>query len=122
MKKLVIVFSLLCLFLLGGVCGFAVAVRMARNSLNEEHVVNQRMAEETRRLKLTPQQLDKAIPSYQQFKQDLVTVKQDTLQAIARVAVMQSLELSKLLTADQLEEFKKLSDERRIKYEKMMKP
>jgi len=122
MKKIVIVLSLLCLFFLGGVCGFAFALRIVKNSLNEEHIVNQRIAEETRRLKLTPEQLDNAKPSYSQFKQDLVTVKRDAFQAIAKVAMTQSLELAKLLTSEQLDEFKTLSDERRVKFEKLMKP
>ncbi len=93
-----------------------------KNSLNEEYIVNQRIAEETRRLKLSPAQMGEAKPSYEQFKQDLVAVKRDAFQSIAKAAVTQSLELAQLLTADQLEEFKKLSDERRVKFEKMMKP
>ena len=60
MKKILIVISLLFLFLFGGVCGFTVSLRMFKNSLNEENMVNQRIAEETRRLQLTPEQLEKA--------------------------------------------------------------
>lgn len=122
MRKLVIVASLICLFLFGGVCGFAIAVRIIKQSLNEGHVVSQRIAEETRRLKLTPDQRDKAKPSYDQLKQDLVAVKRDTLQAIARAAYTQSAELAEILTPEQLDEFKKLSEERRTKFEKMLKP
>ena len=122
MRKLIIVVSLICLFLFGGVCGFAVAVRIVKKSLDEEHVVSQRIAEETRRLKLTPEQIDQAMPSYSQMKQELVAVKQDTFQAIARTAITQSTELAKILTSEQLDEFKKLNDERRTKFEKMLKP
>ena len=122
MRKLIIVVSLICLFLFGGVCGFAVAVRIVKKSLDEEHVVSQRIAEETRRLKLTPEQIDQAMPSYNQMKQELVAVKQDTFQAIARTAITQSTELAKILTSEQLDEFKKLNDERRTKFEKMLKP
>jgi len=90
MRKLVIVASLICLFLFGGVCGFAIAVRLVKQSLNEEHVVSQRITEETRRLKLTPDQLDKARPRYDQLRQDLLAIKHDTLQAIARAAYTQT--------------------------------
>lgn len=122
MRKLVTVVSLICLFLLGGVCGFFIAVRIVKKSLDEVHVVSQRIAEETRRLKLSPEQVDKAMSSYTQMKQDLVAVKQDTFQAIARAAITQSNELAKILTTEQLDEFEKLNEERRIKFEKMLKP
>lgn len=122
MKKIIIIVSLVCLFFLGGICGFSIAARIVKNSLNEDYIVKQRMIEETRRLNLTPEQLNLAKASYEQFKQDLVSVKRDTLQSIAKAAISQSLELAKLLTEEQLEEFKKLSDERRVKFEKLMKP
>jgi uncharacterized membrane protein len=122
MKKLLIAVLLLFLFLFGGVCGFTVALRMSRNSLNEESMVNQRIAEETRRLKLTPEQLENAKPAYDQLKRDLAEVKRETRQKIAQVSVAQTLELSKILTSEQMDKLQKLCDERRTKFEKMMKP
>jgi len=122
MKKILIVVSLLFLFLFGGVCGFTVALRMFRNSLNEESMVNQRIAEETRRLQLTPEQLEKAKPAYDQLKRDLAEVKRETRQKIAQASVAQTLELSKILTSEQMDKLQKLCDERRTKFEKMVKP
>lgn len=122
MKKILIVVSLLCLFLFGGVCGFAVALRIFRNSLNEENIVNQRIAEETRRLELTPEQLEKAKPAYDQLKEDLSAVKREALRSIAQAAVTQTVELSKVLTPEQMDKLQKLSEERRVKFEKMVKP
>jgi hypothetical protein len=122
MKKILIAFSLFLLFLFGGVCGFTVALRMFKNSLNEENIVNQRIAEETRRLQLTPEQLEKAMPAYDQLKRDLSEVKRETLRSIAQAAVTQTMELSKVLTSEQMDKLKKLSDERRVKFEKLTKP
>jgi uncharacterized membrane protein len=122
MKKLLIVISLMFLFLFGGVCGFTVALRMFKNSLNEENMVNQRIAEETRRLQLTPEQLEKAKPAYEQLKRDLSEVKRETLRSIAQAAVTQTMELSKVLTSEQMDKLQKLSEERRIKFEKLVKP
>lgn len=122
MKKILIVVSLLCLFLFGGVCGFTVALRIFKNSLNEENMVNQRIAEETRRLQLTPEQLEKAKPAYDQLKKDLSEVKRETLRSIAQAAVTQTIELSKVLTSEQMDKLQKLSEERRVKFEKMVKP
>jgi uncharacterized membrane protein len=122
MKKLLIVISLLCLFIFGGVCGFAVALRMSKNSLNEENMVNQRIAEETRHLQLTPEQLEKAKPAYEQLKRDLAEVKRETRQKIAQASVSQTLELSRILTSEQMDKLQKLCDERRTKFEKMVKP
>ena len=48
MKKIIIIVSLVCLFFLGGICGFSIAARIVKNSLNEEYIVNQRMIEDSR--------------------------------------------------------------------------
>jgi uncharacterized membrane protein len=122
MKKLLIAVSLLCLFLFGGVCGFTVALRIFKNSLSEENMVNQRITEETRRLQLTPEQVEKAKPAYDQLKKDLSEVKHEAVRSIAQAAVTQTIELSKVLTAEQMDKLEKLNDERRVKFEKLMKP
>jgi Spy/CpxP family protein refolding chaperone len=122
MKKLLIVLSLMCLFLFGGVCGFAVAINLVKKSLNEENIVNQRINEETRRLQLTPEQLEKVKPAYDQLKNDLSEVKRETLRSIAQAVVTQTIELSKVLTPEQTDKLQKLSEERRVKFEKMVKP
>lgn len=121
-KKLIIISSLIALFIFGGVCGFAVAVSIVKKSLSEEHFVQHRMSEESRRLKLTPEQIEKAKAGYDQLKQDLTRVKSDTVLAISAAAIKQAGELSAILTPAQLDEFKKLNDERRARFEKTIKP
>jgi hypothetical protein len=96
-------------------------MRVVKNNLNEDYFVRQRIAEESRRLKLTSEQLEKAKSSYEQLKRDLVTVKSDTLQAITMAIIKQSTELATFLDSEQLEEFKKLNDERRARMEKNFK-
>lgn len=122
MKKLTIIGSLVALFIFGGVCGFAVAVGIVKRSLNEAHFVQQRMAEESKRLKLTPEQIERAGPSYEQMKQDMVKVKSDAVLAITEAAIKQGRDLAALLTPEQLSEFRKLTDERRARFEKKAKP
>ena len=85
-------------------------------------MVNQRIEEETRRLQLTPEQLEKAKPAYDQLKRDLSEVKRETLRSNAQAAVTQTMELSKVLTSEQMVKLQKLSEERRLKFEKIVKP
>ncbi|MDB6005636.1 MAG: hypothetical protein JWR15_2623 [Prosthecobacter sp.] len=122
MKKFYIICSLLALFILGALCGIGLALPFAKKLLSEDHFVQQRMAEEVKRLKLSPDQVEKSKPIYDQLRQDLAKIKADTLTSIAQASVRQSSELAGLLTPEQIVEFKKLGDERRVKFEKFMKP
>lgn len=122
MKKFYIICSLFGLFILGALFGAGLALPFAKKLISEDHFVQQRMSEETRRLKLTPEQVEKSKPIYDQLRQDLAKIKTDTLTSIAQASIRQSTELAGLLTPEQIEEFKKLGDERRVKFEKFMKP
>lgn len=122
MKKLYIIASLLGLFILGALFGIGLALPFAKKLISEDHFVTQRMKEEAKRLKLTPEQVEKAKPTYDQLKQDLAKIKTDTLMAIGQASIRQSTDLAALLTPEQIEEYKKLGDERREKFEKFMKP
>lgn len=122
MKKLYIIASLLGLFILGALFGIGLALPFAKKLISEDHFVAQRMKEEAKRLKLTPEQVEKAKPTYDQLKQDLAKIKTDTLMAIGQASIRQSTDLAALLTPEQIEEYKKLGDERREKFEKFMKP
>lgn len=122
MKKIYIILSLIGLFVLGALCGIGLALPFTKKLLSEEYFVQHRMDEEIKRLKLTPEQVEKSKPIYDQLKQDLAKIKADTLTAIAQASIRQSTELALLLTPEQLEEFKKLGDERREKFEKFIKP
>ncbi len=122
MKKFYIIISLIGLFILGALFGVGLALPFAKKLLSEDYFVKHRMSEEAKRLKLTPEQIEKAKPTYDQLRQDLTKIKADTLTAITQASIRQSMELAGLLTPVQLEEFKKLGDERRVKFEKFMKP
>ena len=76
---LTIIGSLIALFVFGGVCGFAVALRVVKNTLSEQHFIQQRMGEDSERLKLTPEQVEKAKPTYDQMQKDLTKVKEDAV-------------------------------------------
>lgn len=122
MKKFYIICSLFALFILGALFGIGLALPFAKKLISEDHFVQHRMSEEAKRLKLTPDQVEKSKPIYDQLRQDLAKIKSDTLTAIAQASIRQSTELAGLLTAEQIEEFKKLGDERQVKFEKFMKP
>jgi hypothetical protein len=122
MKKFYIICSLIGLFILGGLCGVGLALPFARKLISEDYFVQHRMSEEAKRLRLTPEQIEKAKPIYDQLRQDLTKIKTDTLTSITQASIRQSMELAGLLTPGQIEEFKKLGDERRVKFEKFMKP
>ncbi|WP_395737309.1 hypothetical protein [Prosthecobacter sp.] len=122
MKKFSIVISLFGLFILGALFGVGLALPFAKKLISEDHFVQQRMKEEIKRLKLTPEQIEKSKPIYDQLRQDLAKIKNDTLVSIAQASIRQSTDLAGLLTPEQIEEFKKLGDERRVKFEKFMKP
>jgi Spy/CpxP family protein refolding chaperone len=122
MKRLTIIASLFALFVFGGICGFAVAVRIVKNTLNEQHWVHERAKEESKRLKLTPDQITKAQPSYDELQKALAKAREDTVIAITSAAMKQGRDLAALLTPEQLEAFKTLSEERRQRFEKASKP
>lgn len=122
MKKFYIICSLFALFILGALFGIGLALPFAKKLISEDHFVQHRMSEEAKRLKLTPDQVEKSKPIYDQLRQDLAKIKSDTLTAIAQASIRQSTGLAGLLTAEQIEEFKKLGDERQVKFEKFMKP
>ena len=122
MKKFYIICSLFALFILGALFGIGLALPFAKKLISEDHFVQHRMSEEVKRLKLTPEQVEKSKPIYDQLRQDLAKIKNDPLTAIAPASIRQSTELAGLLTSEQIEEFKKLGDERRVKFEKFMKP
>lgn len=121
MRRLIIIASLFALFVFGGVCGFALAMKVVKNTLNEQRWVSDRRKEEVKRLKLTPEQMAKAQPSYDVLQQSLSKVKDDTIAGITVAAAKQAAELAALLTPEQLLEFKKLSEERARRNDKMSK-
>lgn len=122
MKKLTIIASLVALFILGAICGLALAVPFARKLLSEDRLVQQRMAEEKKRLKLTAEQVEKAKPVYDALKSDLAKVKADALAGVTQAALRQAGDLAAILTPQQIEEYKKLGEERRARFEKLIKP
>ena len=118
MKRLIIIASLFVLFILGGVCGFALAVRIVKDSFNEQHWVHERAKEERKRLALTPEQVTQAQPAYDELQKALGRVHEDTVTAITSAAAKQGQALAALLTPEQRTKFEALTEERRKRFEK----
>lgn len=110
------------LFVLGSVCGFAVsshtAVTSARQARVEERWVNARMQEDAQRLKLTAEQIEKARPLYDQMRADIRSVREEAARGLVQAAVKQGHALWQELTPEQRQEFEKLSEERRARWQK----
>jgi Spy/CpxP family protein refolding chaperone len=114
-----IIFSLAALFLLGGVCGYAFSnhqtARPATKDRWEEHWVELRLREDIDRLKLTPEQVAQARPSYDQLLAELRKVREQTARGVFRAVSANGRTLSQQLTPEQRQEFSKLSEERRAR-------
>ncbi len=122
MKKITIIGSLIALFIFGGVCGFAIALRIVKNTLNEQRLVQERQREDTKRLKFTPEQIEKTKPLYEQMQKDLTKVKDNAVFGIVDASITLARDLSAMLTPEQQKEFAKLGEERRARFEKSTKP
>ena len=114
-----IILSLSALFFLGGVCGYAFSNRQtdrpAKKANWEEHWVELRLNEDIDRLKLTPEQVAQARPSYEQLLAELRKVREQTARGVFRAVSTHGRTLSQQLTPDQRQAFAKLSEERRAR-------
>jgi hypothetical protein len=108
------------LFGLGGLCGSAVSTRpaaiAARQARWEEHWVQKRMQEDADRLRLTPEQVEKARPLYDQMLADFHSVREEATRNLVQATVKQGRALWPELTPDQQKEFEGLSEERRARW------
>ena len=115
-----ILLSLAALFVLGGVCGYAFANRqtdrLATKARWEERWIELRVREDIVRLKLTPEQIAQARPSYDQLLADIRKVQEQTAHGIFRAVSAQGRTLSEQLTPEQHEEYLKLTEERRARF------
>ena len=115
-----IILSLAALFLLGGVCGYAVSNRQADRPAAkapwEERWMELRQREDIERLKLTPEQVAQARPAYDQLLADIRKVREQTARGIFRAVSTQGRTLSEQLTPEQREEHLKLTEERRARF------
>jgi Spy/CpxP family protein refolding chaperone len=115
-----VVLCLTALFLLGGVCGYALSTRQtdrrAPKAAWEEHWTQLRLREDIERLKLTPEQVAQARPSYDQLLADIRKVREQTARGIFRAVSAQGRMLSEQLTPEQREEYLKLTEERRSRF------
>src|SRR3954452_3018065 len=93
-----IILSLAAIFLLGGVCGYAFANRqtdrLASRAHWEERWIELRVHEDIVRLKLTPEQVARARPSYDQLLADIRRVQEQTAHGIFRAVSAQGRALS----------------------------
>jgi len=115
-----IILSLAALFLLGGVCGYAFANRQTERFTTkanwEERWIELRVREDIVRLKLTPEQVAQARPSYDQLLADIRKVREQTAHGIFRAVSAQGRALSEQLTPEQRQEYLKLTEERRARF------
>ena len=115
-----IILSLAALFLFGGVCGYALSNRQtpppATEGRWEERWLELRLQEDIERLKLNPEQVAKARPSYDQLLADIQRVRQQTARGIYRAVSAQGRTLSEQLTPEQRQEYLKLTEERRSRF------
>ena len=115
-----IILSLAALFLFGGVCGYALsnhqADRTAAETRWEERWLELRLQEDIERLKLTPEQVTQARPSYDQLLADIQKVRAQTVRGIYRAVSVQGRTLSQQLTPEQQQEYLKLTEERRSRF------
>jgi Spy/CpxP family protein refolding chaperone len=115
-----VILSLAALFLLGGVCGYAVSNRQTERFSTkanwEERWMELRIREDIERLKLTPEQAAQARPSYDQLLADIRKVREQTARGIFRAVSTQGRTLSEQLTPEQREEYLKLTEERRARF------
>jgi hypothetical protein len=116
-----IILSLVTLFLLGGVCGYAFSNRQADSSAAkapwEERWMELRIREDIERLKLTPEQVAQARPSYDQLLVDIRRVREQSVRGIFRAVSSQGRSLSEQLTPEQRQEYLKLTEERRSRFQ-----
>lgn len=117
MKRAKIIVCLVALFLFGGVCGAVLTARWARQSAQRVHWehrwIHERMTEDATRLKLTPEQIEKARPLYDQMLADLRKIREDAGRSIIDAGVQHARNLAQVLTPEQQQEFQKLSEQRR---------
>ena len=115
-----IILSLAALFLFGGVCGYALSNRQtpspATEARWEERWLELRLQEDIERRKLTPEQVAQARPSYDQLLADIQKVRAQTARGIFRAVSAQGRTLSEQLTAEQRQEYLKLTEERRSRF------
>ena len=116
-----IILSLVVLFLFGGVCGYAISNRQTERRANkagwEQSWMELRIREDIERLKLTPEQAAQARPSYDQLLVDIRKVREQTARGIYRAVSAQGRTLSEQLTPEQLQEYSKLTEERRSRFQ-----
>jgi len=115
-----IILSLAALFLLGGVCGYAFSNRQterpAKRANWEERWMELRQREDIERLKLTPEQVARARPAYDQLLADIRKVREQTAHGIFRAVSAQGRTLAEQLTPEQRQEYQKLTEERRARF------
>ena len=75
-----------------------------------------RVREDIERLKLTPEQIARSRPSYDQLLADIRNVREQTAHGIFRAVSAQVRILSEQLTPEQRQEYQKLTEERRSRF------
>jgi hypothetical protein len=102
------------------VCGYAFAHhqtdRLSTKANWEEGWMERREREDIERPKLTPEQIARSRPSYDQLLADIRKVREQTAHGIFRAVSAQGRTLSEQLTPEQRQEYLKLTEERRARF------
>lgn len=114
--------SLTALFVFGGVCGFAIAMRRMSNpavrAQLEDRWIDARRRDDATRLKLTPGQAEQVRPSYQQMLADVRAVREGAASGVIEAATRQGRSMWQHLTPEQQQAFLRLGEERRTQLQK----
>lgn len=114
-----IIFSLVVLFGLGGLCGYAMSARVHSSrpawTRSEEWTrrwLEQRMAQDFARIDATPEHQAKLKPSYDRLLSDFNAIQQESAQKVTDAFKRHGLDMWKQLTPEQREIIRQTNQER----------
>ena len=114
-----IIVTLVVLFGLGGLCGYAMSVRIhsgrpawTRSQQWAERWLEQRMAQDFARIDATPEQQAKLKPSYDRLLSDFNAIQQESAQKVTEAFKRHGLDMWKQLTPEQRETLRQTNQER----------
>lgn len=121
-----VILSLLAIFIAGTVTGSFLTVRAIRMFANRNAMgpliplspkwQSVAMKNYERRLKLTPEQMDKLRPAFEQAGNELGGVRTNTMTDVGMIIRRLNLQVEASLTPEQHDEFEKMREENRARY------
>jgi hypothetical protein len=114
-----IIISLVVLFGIGGLCGYAMSARVhsgrpawTRSEEWTRRWLEQRMAQDFARIDATPEQQAKLKPSYDRLLSDFNAIQQESAQKVTDAFKRHGLDMWKQLTPEQREIIRQTNQER----------